>query len=163
MFLDDLWPKSKIFAKFGILVGKWDYPNFYELAKISRYVAVFPTKLIRYVISDHFWRKKYDLSLLEALWSKILVYYAVLRHCAIYLNYCSSFPFLMTYFFYPIMNVQKNYFKFLFCCRQQNNFYKNILALKCKLTTSLNDSSLSANRQSAIVFMSSSSLELLRW
>jgi hypothetical protein len=81
MFWDDLWPKSKIFAEFGILVGKWDYPNFYELAKISRNVAVFPTKLIRYVISDHFWRKKYDLSLLEALWSKILVYYAVLRHC----------------------------------------------------------------------------------
>ncbi len=28
MFWDVLWPKSKIFAKFGILVGKCDYPNF---------------------------------------------------------------------------------------------------------------------------------------
>ena len=82
MLLDEFWPKSQIFDKYGFLMGKSFHLNMDKFAKISHDVVFFSPKMIRFVLSEHPWRKKHDLSQSETLWTKILVYLAILRHCA---------------------------------------------------------------------------------
>ena len=53
MLLDEFWPKSQIFDKYGFLMGKSFHLNMDKFAKISHDVVFFSPKMIRYVLSEH--------------------------------------------------------------------------------------------------------------
>ena len=55
MLLDEFWPKSQIFDKYGFLMGKSFHLNMDKFAKISHDVVFFPQK----------WSDMYCLSTLE--------------------------------------------------------------------------------------------------